>query len=198
MEARMEALEARLASETQLARAAESLAAARAAAESAAAEQLGGAMRAQAAEAGRAAQESAAAAVEHGVGQGLAEARTMADQARTAAAAAEAEAARVQSDALAVQRQEAEKSDAAQQRHRREVEALTARHDGIVARLEAQLEEERSARRRELESNADVYAKQVLQAEDKARAAERRAETAEDKLSQLEQAARQWTASLRK
>jgi hypothetical protein len=76
-------------------------------------------------------------------------------------------------------------------------EAQSTRHQHTVQRLEEQLAAERARARQDLQADADIYAKQVLQAEARARAAERRAENAEGKLEQMSRAAREWTGHLR-
>ena len=87
---------------------------------------------------------------------------------------------------------------AAQRRHDGAIAAQAERHQQVVQRFEEQLAAERSRSRLEQETDADVFAKRVLQAESKARAAERRAEKAEAKLQQLELAAREWAGVRRR
>ena len=84
----------------------------------------------------------------------------------------------------------------ADETHSRYETAMTTQvreHQQTVHHLEAQIAAERSQARLDRETDADFFAKQVLQAETRAAAAERRAENAEAKMKQLELAAREWT-----
>lgn len=84
-------------------------------------------------------------------------------------------------------------ADEAHSRHETAMIAQLTEHRQKISHLEAQLDAERATR----EIDADVFAKQALQAEMRAAAAERRAEKAEAKLKQLELAAREWAGRAR-
>ena len=88
------------------------------------------------------------------------------------------------------QRREA---DDAHSRYESAIATQFSEHQQTVHHLEAQIAAERSQARLDQQTDTDFFAKQVLQAETRAAAAERRAETAEAKLKQLELAAREWT-----